>query len=756
MASARDIKTPTKNNMPPPTSSEMQATPRIKNKTRMHAEIDIDGDNASCPVEIPPIPNEVRTPNKEDDNTSLENDNDDDSLLEMLQSPSRAFPNSIHENLNHDLSNAYHTQGSSKSVNNKIPPHLYILPVLFLEFMAISLTRAILPSLILAEFDSNVYIIMGCAECMRGLLAFISCPLFGKISDSTGRRPCLFVTVLGTCAPVCSLAILSVDWSGGNFVHWMQENKIYVFVYLLALSGLFSSTFTLTFAYISDVVPKQAERVGAYGLALATFGLSFTIGPMAGGYLARVENVGIDDINDDLVDGHQTTVTLDGEMYNNGEFEQENLDVTLESNLYPRVHLVGQRRVFMCSLILVILDLLYIWFVLPESRVSERQKRKRRKSNEGAFTGDAEDFDRDGNSVGSATMSLQERMDAWKAEYIPQSWTPLDALRVFSGDPLLAEVGRIAFLYYTSLWAVISTFVIYAAKRFHFGPERLGELMSAFGLSTMLAEAVLLRIVVPVMGEKRVMKLGLAAFTCQCVVLGLAFEGWQMFICVGLSMLSNLVYPSLTSLVSNVVAADAVGEALGAVNGVKALTEGIGPLFFGGLMTISEKSVLPGWPYLLASAFAILAYQRANHLPDDQYGYDDKYINEKYSGAASKKQREGRMHGIMGWLGAGEESSINKRYGYRNGGKNNSPKVQSIIFGEDDEEEEICGLLSAFEKDDEGKMETIGEVEMKEDTSTRIRNNMEANSKGEEEEDLNDDNPNTKKLQGMSFFSANL
>ena len=41
---------------------------------------------------------------------------------------------------------------------------------------------------------------------------------------------------------------------------------------------------------------------------------------------------------------------------------------------------------------------------------------------------------------------------------------------------------------------------------------------------------------------------------------------------VVISMGSNLMYPSLTSLVSEAVGEDMVGEALGAINGVKALT----------------------------------------------------------------------------------------------------------------------------------------------------------------------------------------
>jgi predicted MFS family arabinose efflux permease len=83
----------------------------------------------------------------------------------------------------------------------------------------------------------------------------------------------------------------------------------------VAFSGLFSATFPLTFAYIADCVPAN-ERAPAYGLALATLGLSFTIGPPLGGYI--------------------------------------------DSNF-------GSRSVFILSFALVIVDILYILFILPET-----------------------------------------------------------------------------------------------------------------------------------------------------------------------------------------------------------------------------------------------------------------------------------------------------------------------------------------------------------------------------------------------------
>jgi len=550
--------------------------------------------------------------------------------------------------------------------------HLYVLPVLLLEFLALSLTRAVLPSMLLETFGDHVYVVMGFAECIRGLLAFLSCPLFGKLSDVLGRKACLFVTVLGTLAPVCSLALMPAaeedyysaasevsDGSEANmedaailgegdelgyelgaaplagrsdgdgiFVGAGDDRRIWIFVALLALSGLFSATFTLTFAYISDTVRSRDRRVSAFGLALATFGLSFTIGPMAGGYLARVEGV----------------------------------EALLPGGKSPgAVHPIGQKRVFTTSLVLSVLDLVYIYFFLPESRAEGLLNNQQ----------NAESYDEDDDG---SVVTWSDRLNTIRRDVIPETistWSPLDAFRIFGPDanPLLRRVGIVAFLYYTSLWAVVSTLVLYAAKRFHMGPERLGELMSALGLATMVAEAVLVRMIVPAIGEKRSVRLGLAAFALQCLVLGLAYEPWHLFGCVLFSILGNLVYPSLSSLVSGAVEPDEVGEALGAVNGVKALTEGVGPLAFGTLMTLSERSALPGWPYLIAGMLALVAYRSSAALPDETSDENlmgkSGYLAEKYrrrrpdwgkAGATGDTAREDGEDELVGLLSDVDES----------------------------------------------------------------------------------------------------
>ncbi len=541
-------------------------------------------------------------------------------------------------------------------------PHLAVLPVLLLEFLALAITRAVLPSLLLTHYGSRTYIIMGCAECIRGILAFFACPLFGILSDKWGRRPCLLVTVLGTLAPVCSLAFWKVDddsttaaativgqqdavieaehdnildvvdassseaGSDGywllfgmdtiqyhNFLFPSSIHRIDVFVILFALSGVFASTFTLTFAYISDVVKDRDGRVAAYGLALATFGLSFTVGPLLGGYFANVDSEGkgqggrsfldLLNINDDGDEGEMPSFASDHEQqFGSG----------------GDIHPIGQHRVFVTTLVLAVLDLFYIHFILPESLNHSKRSEFEHNNNSNNInlsTSESSEMGGDNSTTQMAETSSTSNVALPGGVGVSRRassswWNPWESIRYLTTDPLLRSIGRITFFYYTALHAVVSTLILYAARQFHLGPHRLGELMAALGLSTMLSEAVLVRIAIPALGEPRSMRVGLASFTLQCVLLAVAGSPWHLFMCAVLAVPGNLVYPSISSLVSTSVQPEMVGRALGAVNGVKSLTEGVGPLLFGMLR----------WPYFIAAVMAAFAWHATRSLSDEVDG----------------------------------------------------------------------------------------------------------------------------------------
>lgn len=304
--------------------------------------------------------------------------------------------------------------GGASSLWGGVPSYIPILYVLFLEFLAISLTKSLIPKMLVNCFGDKTYFIVGVMETAKGLLAFLSCPAFGRLSDRIGRKPCLLVTVIGTTMPICILAFTV---------------NMYVHAVMLAISGLFSATFPLTFAYIADCVDAK-QRAPAYGLALATFGLSFTLGPLVGSYVAQ----------------------------------------TFSDNL-----------VFVLSCLLVTGNVVYITLYLPETV--------------NMADADAAIFSRRGEEWNVA----QRVRDV--LQYLPNTWNVKQTFRVFGSNAFMTNLAIVVFIYYIAIWAIVSTLMVYVTRQLNFDPVTLGWLLSGYGVATMFSEGVLVRIIVPWLGE---------------------------------------------------------------------------------------------------------------------------------------------------------------------------------------------------------------------------------------------------------------
>jgi MFS transporter, DHA1 family, tetracycline resistance protein len=95
--------------------------------------------------------------------------------------------------------------------------------------------------------------------------------------------------------------------------------------------------------------------------------------------------------------------------------------------------------------------------------------------------------------------------------------------------------------------------MIYLVRRFSLDTVYIGYLLGSYGAATMISEGFLVRIIVPRLGERTTIRIGLIAFAGQCVLFGVAYKPEHIWISIFLSLFSNLVYPSLSSLVSSSV-----------------------------------------------------------------------------------------------------------------------------------------------------------------------------------------------------------
>jgi len=101
----------------------------------------------------------------------------------------------------------------------------------------------------------------------------VSGPLLGRWSDSTGRKPLLIVSQLGTCI---------------GFIITAFAPNFWVLFTARAIDGLTAGNLSLAQAYISDVT-RPEERAKAFGLIGIAFGLGFLVGPAVSGALSRFD-----------------------------------------------------------------------------------------------------------------------------------------------------------------------------------------------------------------------------------------------------------------------------------------------------------------------------------------------------------------------------------------------------------------------------------------------------------------------------------
>lgn len=108
------------------------------------------------------------------------------------------------------------------------------------------------------------------------LAQLVFAPLLGRLSDRTGRRPVLLVSIAGSVAA---------------YLLFAAADSFFVLLLARTLSGVAASNYAIAQAYVADVSSRE-DRSKAMGLIGAAFGIGFVLGPALGGLLAHVGSEG--------------------------------------------------------------------------------------------------------------------------------------------------------------------------------------------------------------------------------------------------------------------------------------------------------------------------------------------------------------------------------------------------------------------------------------------------------------------------------
>lgn len=283
------------------------------------------------------------------------------------------------------------------------------------------------------------------------------------------------------------------------------------------IAGITGASFTTASAYIADVSTPE-NRAKNFGLIGAAFGLGFVLGPAVGGLLADF----------------------------------------------------GTRAPFYAAAILCLLNVLYGYFILPESLSKENRRA----------------FD-------------------WKRA------NPFGSLQLLRRNPAIGGLAFSFFLIYIAAQSVQANWNFFTMHMFQWSEKMVGISLAVVGLLVGGVQAGLTRVVNPRLGDERSIYLGLFLYTIGLVLFAFATQGWMMFLFLVPYCLGGICGPSLQSSLAGRVPPSEQGELQGALTSLMSITTVIGPLMMNNLFTYftTEKApfIFPGIPFLVGAIFMLLS-----------------------------------------------------------------------------------------------------------------------------------------------------
>lgn len=150
-------------------------------------------------------------------------------------------------------------------------PLIVIFVIVFIDLVGFGMIIPILPFYAEHEPFKATPFEIGLLFSIYSWMQFFFSPLLGRVSDRYGRRPVLFISLLGSAV--------------GYLIIGFAATLAMVFVGRV-VSGITGANISTAQAYIADVTSKE-NRAKGMGLFGAAFGLGFILGPAMAGILSK-------------------------------------------------------------------------------------------------------------------------------------------------------------------------------------------------------------------------------------------------------------------------------------------------------------------------------------------------------------------------------------------------------------------------------------------------------------------------------------
>lgn len=344
---------------------------------------------------------------------------------------------------------------------------------------------------------------------------------YGVVTFSFGLSNFLASPMLGALSdhfgrrPLLLLGFLGL---GLSFFVTALSTTIWGLIAVRIVSGAMQANAAIANAYVADITPPE-HRAKRFGLLGAMMGLGFIIGPVMGGLLGSIK----------------------------------------------------LQLPFLVAGVLAIINLLYGYFVLPESLSMEQRKPFR-----------------------------------WSAANPANSLLALTRLKGVGSLVGVVTFSTLAqFVLYTC-WVLYTTF------KFGWGPQENGWSLAVVGIVSVVVQGFLLGRLLKIFSPQRLAVIGLVSSTLAYVAWGAATEGWMMYAVVVANIFGVTVAASVNSLISSAADSRSQGQTLGAVNSLSSLMAVVAPVL--GAPLLGMVSHLPQGDWRIGAPFYFCAVLQAGSL----------------------------------------------------------------------------------------------------------------------------------------------
>ena len=187
---------------------------------------------------------------------------------------------------------------------------------------------------------------------------------------------------------------------------------------------------------------------------------------------------------------------------------------------------------------------------------------------------------------------------------------PMGSLMQFKKYPgIIGLVAALVFVYLAA-HATQSTWAYYTIEKFQWTSDWVGYSLAFVGFMVALVQGVLLRFLVPKLGQTNSVYIGLSLYTVGFVLFAFASKGWMMFAFLVPYALGGLAGPSIQGIMTGQVPENAQGELQGGLTSMISVTSIIGPPIMTGLFayyTQSSEVYFPGAPFLLGAVLTLVS-----------------------------------------------------------------------------------------------------------------------------------------------------